>query len=61
MAKNDTVKALWVAGYESELPDKTKLIPGKTEAVIPKGEAEASDNWQIKGASNKTSTKDGDE
>jgi len=47
MGKTDTVKALWVAGYEASLPDGTVLVPNETVAEIPAGEAEVSDNWSV--------------
>ncbi|MGH9380884.1 MAG: hypothetical protein ACRD2Z_09780 [Thermoanaerobaculia bacterium] len=42
----DLVDARWVATYVAEL-GKTLLVPGETVVKIPRGEAEASDNWEV--------------
>lgn len=39
------VKAEWVAGLVTELPDGTILAPGVV-TFVPAGEAAASDNWR---------------
>lgn len=63
MAKTETVKALWVAGYEASLPDGTVLVPNETVVEIPAGEADASDNWSAQSSAptpKPSPSKDGD-
>lgn len=43
---SDVVNARWVAAYVAEL-GRTLLVPGETVVKIPRGEAEASDNWEV--------------
>lgn len=60
MAKTETVKALWVAGYEASLPDGTVLVPNETVVELSAGEADQSDNWAVQSAPKPVSLKDGD-
>jgi hypothetical protein len=41
---SDLVKAAWVPAWECLLPDGRKLNQGDTH-LVPRHEAEASDNW----------------
>jgi hypothetical protein len=53
MPEKGFVNAKWVASYEAELSDGTRLIPGETIIELGKDEAEQSDNWQpVKAAPN---------
>lgn len=42
----DVVEARWVAAYAAEM-GSTLLVPGETVVRVPRGEAEASDNWEV--------------
>lgn len=45
--KRDLVKARWLGGPSTLATDGTKLEHGTEVPGIPRGEAEASDNWEI--------------
>lgn len=46
MASEAPEKALYVGEAGNALTDGTPLVPGETIALVPRGEAEASDLWQ---------------
>jgi hypothetical protein len=47
------VDALWVGPYGHRLPDGTLLETGVTVVAVGKDEAEASENWKVKGRAGK--------
>lgn len=46
MANDHKVPALWVAGFNAQLPDGTMLVPGVTVVDVPADEAKTSTNWK---------------
>lgn len=47
------VDAVWVGPYGHRLPDGTLLETGITVLAVGKDEAEASENWKVKGRAGK--------